>query len=58
MAWAFDDLPDQELTIEVEPDGKLDWFFRDPQKNIKVGSERPVETLSDSDLQNLGVFVQ
>lgn len=58
LAWAFQDLPDQELTIEIERDGKLDWFFRDPQKNIKLGSEHPVETLSDAELKNLGVFLQ
>ena len=29
-----------------------------PGRRRWVGSEHPVETLSDSDLQNLGVFVQ
>lgn len=58
LAWAFEDLPAQELTIEIEPDGKLDWFFRDPQQNIKAGSEHPVPMLTDTELRNLGVFAR
>lgn len=56
LAWAFEDLPDQELTIEA--DGSLDWFFRDPQQNIKIGSEHPVPMLTDAELRNLGVFAR
>lgn len=58
LAWAFEDLPDQELTIEIEADGRLDWFFRDPQQNIKAGSEHPVPMLMDTELRNLGVFTR
>lgn len=58
LAWAFDDLPEQELTVEIEADGRLDWFFRDPQKNIKIGSEHPIPTLTDAELRNLGVFAR
>lgn len=58
LAWAFDDLPDQELTIEIEADGTLDWFFRDPQRNITLGSEHPVPKLSDDELRNLVVFAR
>ena len=56
LAWAFEDLPDQEFTIEIEADGRLDWFFRDPHQNIKTGSDHPVPMLTDAELRNLGVF--
>ena len=44
------------MTIEVEADGRLDWFFRDPQQTMKAGSEYPVPTLTDAELRHLGVF--
>lgn len=46
-SWAFEDLPGRTFSLEIQPDGKLAWFFRDLASNKVVGSEEDVARLPD-----------
>ncbi len=56
LTWAFTDMPHQTFAIEVLPDGRLEWFFRDREKDVTLGSEDPVRRLPTEARKALLVF--
>jgi len=39
LTWAFTDQPHATLSIELDPQGALSWFFRDRQDGRQLGSD-------------------
>jgi hypothetical protein len=39
LTWAFPDLSEQTFAIEVDQDGKVEWFYRDRTTDTTLGTE-------------------
>lgn len=54
LAWSFSDLPDRVLTVAIEKDGAIDWFFQDRLSGTSLGSgDELVHALPDEAFRKL-----
>jgi len=59
LSWSFADRPHVVLTVDIEPDGRVDWFFRDSlQESISGTEEEPQDELPEEAIRKLTPFAQ
>jgi hypothetical protein len=59
LGWSFADRPGVTLTIDVEPDGRIDWFYCNASDNRVCGTEdEPESELPEEALNLLTHFTQ
>lgn len=59
LSWTYADLPGLSFTIDIDPDGHLEWFYRNAKEEKMLGTEDDLETdLSDEAMQYLFSFEQ
>lgn len=57
VSWAYVDLPGKAFTVEILPDGRIEWFFRNRDRAIVAGtSDEPDATVPDDAIEHLAVF--
>jgi tetratricopeptide (TPR) repeat protein len=57
LSWSFADRPQVVLTIDIEPDGRVDWFYRDAERGVVRGTEEePEAALPEEVIQLLTPF--
>jgi hypothetical protein len=39
LSWSFADVPGKTFTLDILPDGRVEWFFRDLARGLVVGTE-------------------
>jgi tetratricopeptide (TPR) repeat protein len=39
LSWSFADIPGKTFTVDILPDGRVEWFFRDLARGLVVGTE-------------------
>lgn len=39
LSWSFADAPGKTFTVDILPDGRVEWFFRDLARGLVVGTE-------------------
>ena len=53
-SWSYVDVPDRVFTIELHPDGSLEWFYRDRAQSLVLGTDDvPVAELPDEAIRLL-----
>ncbi|MBK9262626.1 MAG: hypothetical protein IPM54_22830 [Polyangiaceae bacterium] len=59
LSWTYADLPGLSFTIDIDPDGHLEWFYRNVKDGKTLGTEDDLETgLSEEAMQYLLPFEQ
>lgn len=57
LSWGFTDRPGITFTIDIEPDGRVDWFYRNvADARIEGTKEEPEDDLPDEALMLLAPF--
>jgi hypothetical protein len=57
VSWAYVDLPGKAFTVEILPDGRIEWFFRNRDRAIVAGTlDEPEATVPDDAIEHLAVF--
>lgn len=55
LSWSFADVPGKTFTLDILPDGRVEWFFRDLARGLVVGTEGDGEAaVPDEALDHLG----
>jgi tetratricopeptide (TPR) repeat protein len=57
LSWSFADVPGKTFTVDILPDGRVEWFFRDLARGLAAGTEGDGETaVPDAALEHLSEF--
>jgi hypothetical protein len=49
LSWSFVDVPGMVFVVHILPDGRLDWFYRDPARTLGADEgDEPRELPSDA----------
>jgi tetratricopeptide (TPR) repeat protein len=57
LSWAFAERPHVVLTVDIEPDGRVDWFYRDQlQQSVSGTEDEPEEELPQEVFLKLAAF--
>ena len=57
VSWSFADVPGKTFTVDILPDGRVEWFFRDLARGLVAGTEDDGEAaVPDEALEHLSAF--